>query len=81
MTRTHAAAWPTSFVAIVLLACGGPGAEGVSPSATSQEWRQLFDGKTTLVTLQQRRRFTPLRGGVRGALDRLTLHLSIGEAF
>ena len=46
MSRTHAAAWPTSFVAIVLLACGGPGAEGVGPSA-AQQWRQLFDGKTT----------------------------------
>jgi 3-keto-disaccharide hydrolase len=47
MSRTHAAAWPTSFVAIVLLACGGSGAEGVSPSPPAQEWRPLFDGKTT----------------------------------
>ncbi|MDO8501530.1 MAG: BamA/TamA family outer membrane protein [Gemmatimonadaceae bacterium] len=41
----------------------------------------VVDGETKLVTLAERRRFTPVRGGFRGAFDRMTLHLSIGEAF
>ena len=41
----------------------------------------VIDGKTQLVTLKDRRHFSPVSGGFRGALDRLTLHLSIGEAF
>jgi len=47
MSRTHAVGWITTIVAVFLLACGGPGAEGVSPSPAAQEWRQFFDGKTT----------------------------------
>ena len=41
----------------------------------------VVNGETRLVTLEQRRRFSSVPGGVRGVLDRLTLHLSIGEAF
>ncbi|MEO5589478.1 MAG: BamA/TamA family outer membrane protein [Gemmatimonadaceae bacterium] len=41
----------------------------------------IVDGKTKLVTLTSLRRFNVVRGGVGGILDRLTLHLSIGEAF
>ena len=39
------------------------------------------NGVAKLVTLQQRRGFTQAGSGFRGALDRLVLHLSIGEAF
>ena len=41
----------------------------------------VVDGEKKLVTLADRRNFSVVRGGVRGVLDRLTLHLSIGEAF
>jgi len=41
----------------------------------------VVDGRTQLLTLAERRRFSVTRGGFRGILDRLTLHLSIGEAF
>ena len=37
------------------------------------------NGQKTLVTLQQRRTYSPARGG--GFLRRMVLHLSIGEAF
>ncbi len=39
------------------------------------------NGVTKLVTLTQRRAFSQAGSGFRGALDRLVLHLSIGEAF
>jgi len=39
------------------------------------------NGVKKLVTLQQRRVFTQAGSGFRGTLDRLVLHLSIGEAF
>jgi outer membrane protein insertion porin family len=42
---------------------------------------QVVDGVRRLVTLEQRRRFEAGRSGVRGVLDRMVLHLSIGEAF
>ena len=38
----------------------------------------IVNGQRTLVTLQQRRNYSPLSGGL---LNRLVLHLSIGEAF
>jgi hypothetical protein len=37
------------------------------------------NGERKLVTLQQRRNYSPFSGG--GILRRLVLHLSIGEAF
>jgi len=39
----------------------------------------VVNGQKTLVTLQQRRSYSPTRGG--GILNRVVLHLSIGEAF
>ncbi|HEY8166904.1 MAG TPA: BamA/TamA family outer membrane protein [Gemmatimonadaceae bacterium] len=42
---------------------------------------QIVNGERQLVTLEQRRRFQPARSGFRGVLDRMILHLSIGEAF
>ena len=39
------------------------------------------NGVTKLVTLQKSRLFAQSGSGFRGALNRLTLHLSIGEAF
>lgn len=41
----------------------------------------VVNGKTTLVTLQDRRHLTVGGSGARRVLDRLQLHLSIGEAF
>jgi outer membrane protein insertion porin family len=41
----------------------------------------VVNGQSRLVTLDQRRVYHPVRGGFNGVLDRLTLHLSIGEAF
>jgi len=41
----------------------------------------VVNGEARLVTLDQRRRYHPVRSGFSGVLDRLTLHLSIGEAF
>ena len=38
----------------------------------------IVNGQRTLVTLQQRRTYSPFSGGL---LSRLVLHLSIGEAF
>jgi outer membrane protein insertion porin family len=40
---------------------------------------KIVNGQRTLVTLQQRRIYSPFSGG--GILRRLVLHLSIGEAF
>ena len=39
----------------------------------------IVNGQKTLVRLQQRRTYAPTSGG--GFLNRLVLHLSIGEAF
>ena len=39
----------------------------------------IVNGQKTLVTLQQRRIYAPAKGG--GVLNRMVLHLSIGEAF
>jgi outer membrane protein assembly complex protein YaeT len=39
----------------------------------------IVNGQKTLVTLQQRRNYSPQRGG--SILNRIVLHLSIGEAF
>jgi outer membrane protein insertion porin family/translocation and assembly module TamA len=39
----------------------------------------IVNGQKTLVTLQQRRTYSPAKGG--GILRRMVLHLSIGEAF
>ena len=39
----------------------------------------IVNGQRTLVTLQQRRRYAPTQSG--GILNRMVLHLSIGEAF
>ena len=41
----------------------------------------VVNGQTKLVTLDKPRVYHPVRGGFNGVLDRLTLHLSIGEAF
>jgi outer membrane protein insertion porin family len=43
---------------------------------------KIVDGKRELVTLDKRRSYGPVKGsGLAGLLNRLTLHLSIGEAF
>ena len=39
----------------------------------------IVNGQKTLVTLQQRRIYAPTKAG--GILNRMVLHLSIGEAF
>ncbi len=41
----------------------------------------LLNGQKTLVTLQQRRVYSPARDGFGGILSRMVLHLSIGEAY
>jgi hypothetical protein len=41
----------------------------------------VIDGDNRLVTLNQRRRFSTVGRGIGGVLDRMVLHLSIGEAF
>jgi outer membrane protein insertion porin family/translocation and assembly module TamA len=41
----------------------------------------VVDGKTRLLTLAEQRHFDVVGSGARGFLDRLVLHLSIGEAF
>ncbi len=41
----------------------------------------IVAGEKTLVTLNEPRRFKPVGQGVWGVLDRMVLHLSIGEAF
>lgn len=42
---------------------------------------EIVNGERRLVRLEQLRDYSISRGGFRGLLDRLTLHLSIGEAF
>jgi len=41
----------------------------------------VINGEKRLVLLQESRRYHPVRSGFNGVLDRITLHLSIGEAF
>jgi len=42
---------------------------------------ELVDGERRLVRLDTRREYSVSRGGFMGVLDRMVLHLSIGEAF
>jgi outer membrane protein insertion porin family len=42
---------------------------------------EVVNGERNLVTLLDRRRFEAGRSGFRGVMDRLVLHLSIGEAY
>jgi len=42
---------------------------------------ETVNGVRKLVTLTQRRDFSQAGSGFRGVLNRLVLHLSIGEAF
>jgi len=41
----------------------------------------VINGEKRLVLLEESRRYHPVRSGFNGVLDRITLHLSIGEAF
>jgi outer membrane protein assembly complex protein YaeT len=41
----------------------------------------VINGEKRLVLLTESRRYHPVRSGFSGVLDRITLHLSIGEAF
>ena len=52
-----------------------PGASESLPVVTEN----IVNGQKTLVTLQQRRIYAPAKSG--GVLNRMVLHLSIGEAF
>ncbi|MGI8402217.1 MAG: BamA/OMP85 family outer membrane protein [Gemmatimonadaceae bacterium] len=52
-----------------------PGRSETLPVVTEN----IVNGQRTLVTLQQRRVYAPTQGG--GILNRMILHLSIGEAF
>ena len=57
---------------------------GINPGAAEDlpvVTEAVVDGRNRLVTLAERRHFDAVRGGFRGAFDRLRLHLSIGEAF
>jgi len=54
-----------------------PGQSETLPVVTED----VANGERRLVTIQQSRMFSPYRSGFRGVLDRMTLHLSIGEAF
>lgn len=54
-----------------------PGREESLPVVTEA----IVDGENRLVTLAERRRFAQSGGGSKGVLQRMTLHLSIGEAF
>jgi outer membrane protein insertion porin family len=55
---------------------------GINPGGTESlpvVTENVVNGQKTLVTLQQRRTYAPTKGG--GFLNRVVLHLSIGEAF
>jgi outer membrane protein insertion porin family/translocation and assembly module TamA len=55
---------------------------GLNPGSTESlpvVTENTVNGQTTLVTLQEHRTFSPTKGG--GFLNRIVLHLSIGEAF
>ncbi|MGZ3331399.1 MAG: BamA/OMP85 family outer membrane protein [Gemmatimonadaceae bacterium] len=55
---------------------------GLNPGSTESlpvVTENTVNGQTTLVTLQEHRTYSPTKGG--GILNRIVLHLSIGEAF
>jgi hypothetical protein len=55
---------------------------GLNPGSTESlpvVTENTVNGQTTLVTLQEHRTYSPTKGG--GFLNRIVLHLSIGEAF
>ena len=55
---------------------------GLNPGSTESlpvVTESIVNGQKTLITLQQRRTYAPSKGG--GLLNRVVLHLSIGEAF
>ena len=55
---------------------------GIAPASSESlpvVTENIVNGQKTLVKLQQRRTYAPTRGG--GFLNRMVLHLSIGEAF
>ncbi len=55
---------------------------GLNPGSTESlpvVTENIVNGQKTLVTLQQHRTYSPTKGG--GILNRIVLHLSIGEAF
>lgn len=54
-----------------------PGRQEILPVVTED----VVNGVKRLVTLEQRRVYHPVKSGFAGALDRVVLHLSIGEAF
>jgi outer membrane protein insertion porin family/translocation and assembly module TamA len=54
-----------------------PGRQEILPVVTED----TVNGVKRLVVLDQRRVYHPVRGGFAGVLDRVVLHLSIGEAF
>jgi outer membrane protein insertion porin family len=54
-----------------------PGLAETLPVVTEE----VVNGEKRLVLLEQSRRYHPVRSGFSGVLDRITLHLSIGEAF
>jgi hypothetical protein len=54
-----------------------PGRQEVLPVVTEA----VVNGEKKLVLLDDRRVYKPVRGGFSGVLDRMILHLSIGEAF
>lgn len=54
-----------------------PGLQETLPVVTES----VINGEKRLVLLEQSRRYRPVRSGFNGVLDRITLHLSIGEAF
>ncbi|HUQ20963.1 MAG TPA: BamA/TamA family outer membrane protein [Gemmatimonadaceae bacterium] len=54
-----------------------PGRQETLPVVTEA----IVNGEKKLVTLDGRRLYHPVRGGFGGILDRVVLHLSIGEAF
>jgi len=57
---------------------------GFNPGSTESlpvVTENIVNGQKTLVTLQQRRIYSPAKGGFAGILSRMVLHLSIGEAF
>ena len=57
---------------------------GFNPGSTESlpvVTENVVNGEKTLVTLQQRRIYSPAKSGFAGVLSRMVLHLSIGEAF
>jgi hypothetical protein len=57
---------------------------GINPGLTETlpvVTEAVINGEKRLMLLQESRRYHPVRTGFNGVLDRITLHLSIGEAF